>query len=161
MNKPPKIVIRHHRSSHLYGFRYCWLMYTTGFDLSQHCLACLHGHRSQRVHNKIQIGPDHPVVCDESPTPFQAIYLCGVASCRKWEANLHVVFQPSEGDTFKRSTYNGFQVIVENARPIPFPPLPDGWRGLGPKFTTCRNYRFGVYFYGPNGDGGTQKDNFI
>jgi hypothetical protein len=54
------------------------------------------------------------------------------------------------------STTDGFTVlmvdsqrlIVEGARLLDIPELPDGWRGLPQAFTRCRNWRFGVATFG-------------
>ena len=81
--------------------------------------------------------------------PFECLYLCGNSGT--WKLNLHIAFHHAPGETIVQATYNGYQVVIENARRLPIPGLPRQWHGLPGEFTTCRNYQFGVAFYGAEG----------
>lgn len=126
------------------GFRYLWLKCVHGFNPRQHCLAALRGPREPRVHPAMLLGQTIRI----APAPY--VYLCGVALGRRYDQNLHIAMRHAPGVSFDVLTWNGIRVRVENAEQVAIHALPAGFRGLGPEYTTCRNYQFGVaYLEGP------------
>jgi hypothetical protein len=122
----------------LRGYRYFWLKYITGYNLSQHCAKSFRGVYSPNV--GITMALRRPVAVNEAP--FEVAYLCG--NTGTWEKNLHLALVPAPGRQVIRQTHHGYRVIVTDAIDLEIPPLPDGWKGLGPEFTTCRNFQFAV-----------------
>ena len=49
------------------------------------------------------------------------------------------------------------QLIVRGAHLLEIPPLKDGFLGEDRTFTTCRNFQFGVAYFGPEGTVGPRK----
>lgn len=118
------------------NFRYLWLKYVTGFDLSVHCAKCLVGEYSKRRFT------DGSLLLDEFPAEYY--YLCGVVMPYKWADNLHLAFRYKEGG---RIEYNDghTRIDISNAEAIPIRTLPS--YSLHPKgkfvtYNTCRNWRF-------------------
>src|SRR5439155_27307170 len=113
-----------------------------GFEPRHHCAACLRGRQSRLI--RPGIPTNVPIQLGEAPdAPF--IYLCGVAG--RWADNLHVAMRPGPG-RIVAPTYNGLQVQVVGAEAVTIPGLPEGYGGLGAEFTACRNYQFGVAYFG-------------
>ena len=140
-------------TDHITGYAYFWLKYVTGFDPSHHCAKALKGTYDTRIGGRIRFTSDLarcnvPMVLDEAPVP-DAYYLMG--NTGTWKHNLHVAFVLEPGATFTHETHHGYRVIVEHGRRLPIPPLPRGWRSLPDAFTTCRNFQFGVSFFGADG----------
>jgi hypothetical protein len=129
----------------LVGFRSFWAWYVTGFDPSKHCQACLLGRRSARV-NKSDVRAGVEIVLDEF-VHFDYLYVCGVSSTCRWEHNFHLVVRPRTGAYASAHCYTGQQMGICDAERIQIPELPDGFNGKSRKFTTCRNYQFGVARY--------------
>jgi hypothetical protein len=124
------------------GFRYLWLKYVEGFDPRQHCARCLRG----RYERAIEPGLATPARVELRPESAPFVYLCGVAG--RWADNLHLAMRPAPGARAEARGYDGSRIVVEGAEPLAIPELPAGWGGLGAGFTTCRNYRFGVAYFG-------------
>jgi hypothetical protein len=131
------------------GYRYLWLKFVSGFAPNRHCARCLSGGYSKRVRNNLPEGPQ-VLVMDEKPEAA-CLYLCGVTPGALWQAwgnNLHIPFVPEAGSVIEKVDYRGQLFVIENARELTFPPLPDGWGGYNRSYTTCRNFQFAVDYFG-------------
>ena len=129
------------------GWRYLWLKYVSGFQPRVHCAQCLVGPYSKRVkRDAMPIG--RPLPLDEAEN-YQHLYLCGVASRGGWAANLHLVAVAAPGENAEVEASTGTIFRITNARRIEIPALPPGFAGRPRTFTTCRNWQFGVEYYGP------------
>ncbi len=87
---------------------------------------------------------------DERKT-FPYLYLCGVGVGPRnllHQKNFHLALRPEPGAREVRETYNGYTITVENAIALPIPELPEGWQGLNRETTRCKNFRFGVEYFG-------------
>jgi hypothetical protein len=143
------------------GFPYLWVKYVRGFDMRQHCAKCLIGTFSEALNCAkgatpakpwgADVATGVPIRLDEDGAPF--IYLCGVSRGYVWSNNLHVFFRPKAGAKIWCRTWNGYQVNIENGERLEIPTLPDGFRGLGKAFTTCRNFQAGWSLWGVGGTG--------
>jgi hypothetical protein len=142
------IVIRHNLAPP--QFQWLWAKYVVGVNDTKHCTNCLRGPYSKRfsAHNPHMAGTE--LVLDETPVPWRALYLCGVAKRgyprSNYPHNLHAAVQPEPGhrETF---TFEGWEMQVENGRFLPIPSLaqlPKPYRLLPPAFTTCRIFRWAV-----------------
>ena len=130
------------------GWRYLWLKYVRGFSPGTHCATCLVGSYSKHVkRNGMRVGVPMPL--DESPF-YQHIYLCGVASAGGWAANLHLATVPAAGEVAEVQASTGTLFRITNARRLDIPGLEPGYQGRPRSFTTCRNWQFGVEYYGQN-----------
>ena len=119
------------------NFRYMWLKYVTGFDLSVHCANCLIGNYSKKIPIK-----DNAVLLDEFEAKYY--YLCGVSIPYKWEDNLHVAFRYKEGGRIQYDDGHTM-VVISDAEAIEIKALNS--YDLHPKgkfktYNTCRNWRF-------------------
>ena len=81
---------------------------------------------------------------------FRYLYICGVGLGPK--SLLHqknftfpCALRGREGSSH---TYNGYTITVENAVALPIPELEPGWQGLDLETTRCKNFRFGVAYFG-------------
>jgi len=124
------------------AFWYLWLKYVTGFDPSQHCLPCLLGAQSGRV--RLDMPARRPILLDEAKGRY--LYLCG--GLEVYEKNLHVAMELAEGEVFAVRAANGATFMFRGLRRLEIPPLQKGFCGLSPKFTTCRNFQFGMAMFG-------------
>lgn len=122
---------------HLEGFMFWWLKDVRDYRLDVHCARCLVGPYDRRINKRM--ATHHPIELRSD-----LIYLCGVASTRKWVNNFHVAARLAPGKRIVMPTYNQHTVIIDHAEAIPIVPLEDGYKGLPKSFTTCRNYQFAV-----------------
>ncbi|BCS33638.1 hypothetical protein TBR22_A28650 [Luteitalea sp. TBR-22] len=131
------------------GFSLIWAFYVKGFIPETHCQCCFKGLRAPNFHSRnASSGVDIILdLLDVSPI----VYICGVAmgpeDQRKYR-NLHLPVRYEEGSTTSATTYNGYTVEVTNARALPIPPVPDGYNGLPPHHTRCKNFQFGLATFG-------------
>ncbi|WP_424217015.1 hypothetical protein ACN20G_33525 (plasmid) [Streptomyces sp. BI20] len=121
-------------------YRYLWLKYVTGVDLTRHCARSLHGTYSRLVSPELEhMGG----VLDEARPPL-AWYLCGVTS--RWADNAHLAFEAAASDEEHADLeVLGLRVTLRGARPIRFgaDAIPeDDPRAGDPAFATCRNWQF-------------------
>lgn len=126
-------------------FKYLWLKYVTGVDLSVHCARCLKGAYSNKVGTKVTEGKDIPL--DEAEA--KAYYLCGVTMPFNWSKNFHLAFVEEEGSLLEVSE-NGIDIVIENARRIDI--VPDYINPYDPNahkkaYSTCRNWQFAYMFH--------------
>jgi hypothetical protein len=122
-------------------FRHLWLKYVAAFNPERHCISCLRGRMELAVHPRMR-GDGEPIFL--APREGEWIYLCG--NTRRWPENLHLAMRAEPGARAEIRCPNGTHVLVTGARAVEIPPLPDGFRGLGREFTTCRNYQFGIAY---------------
>jgi hypothetical protein len=133
------------------GFHPIWAFYVDGFRLEGQCQECLKGDRvPEFISTTAQSG--RTIELDRMDRyPF--VYICGVAmgaTSDRQANNLHLALQFETGSVVELTTYNGYRVRAENARRMPIPALQDGWQGRPLEQTRCKNYQFGVaYFGGP------------
>ena len=124
-------------------FRYLWLKYIEGFDLSNHCAKCFVGKYSQYF--RIGGAPvKHAVGLRLFESKARYYYLCGVTTPFRYEDNLHLAFRYEKGS---QVVYNDgrTQIVIEDAVQIEIKALPD--YSLHPcgylsQYNTCRNWRF-------------------
>lgn len=122
------------------SFRYLWLKYITGFDLSAHCAKCLHGTYSSHFggHVKRVVGAR----LNEAPARF--FYICGVTEPYRWKDNLHVAFRYKPGSVLQYDD-GKTGIVIEDAERIEIQKLPDYQlepHGTDRAYHTCRNWRF-------------------
>lgn len=131
------------------GFHPIWAFYVNGFRPEGQCQDCLKGDRvADFVSTNAQSG--RTIELDRMDRyPF--VYICGVAmgaTSDRQANNLHLPLQFEAGSVIELTTYNGYRVRAENARRMPIPSLPDGWQGRPLEQTRCKNYQFGVAYFG-------------
>lgn len=135
--------IDHPERHSLLGFRHFWAVSRlTGWRPERHCLDCLVGQRERAVRPGMATGAGLVL-------PDGMAYICGVEQAMTWALNFHLAVRPAPGRVARAVTFNGYVVTVEDAEAMSIPELPDGWRGMGRSFTTCRNYRFGAAYLPP------------
>lgn len=138
----PKIAIERGQRQ----YRYLWLKYVTGIDLSRHCARSLHGRYSRHVNAESQ---DVEVRLDEYPHSL-AWYLCGVTTRPyRWEDNPHLALEAAPGHTEKLSLQD-LTVTVNGARPIHFDDRhidPEHPCANRQEFSSCRNWQFAHYLH--------------
>lgn len=128
------------------GYPYLWIKTVEGFNPREHCAKCLKG-------NFIRTGGHYiPPVNEwrtiDVPAQAKAIYVCGVSS-GGYAQNLHAPLVPDQdADPIHIEMTHGQALIVEGAKMLRIPPLPDRWHGLPKSFTSCRNFQFAVATFG-------------
>jgi hypothetical protein len=137
----------------LRGYRYFWIKTVKGFHPKLHCARCLVGEYLTSREQPFRLGVRYPLRLFGAPYG----YICGVANKGGWEANFHLAFEPSPNReaVLVRPMLDGQILTLHGAKALQIPSLPPGWRGLPDEFTTCRNYRFGVAMFGPDGTDST------
>lgn len=131
------------------GFQHFWAYRVSGFRPDRHCQACFIGTRiAEFIKTTIRIG----VTVAVSLRPDDRyLYVCGVGSGPKTELhrkNLHLPLRCEPGATVSRVTYNGYLVTAHNAVELPIPALEPGWGGRDLETTRCKNFQFGVAYFG-------------
>ena len=87
--QPTMISLRHlHVNA---PFRYLWLKYVSGVNLSVHCARCLLGEYDPRISARVKELHEQPL----RPSPYY--YLCGVSKPYVWSRNFHLAFREKEG----------------------------------------------------------------
>lgn len=121
-------------------FKYLWLKYVNGFNLSVHCARCLIGDYSKKIDESVKTCENLPL--NESPARYY--YLCGVTYPYRWIDNLHLAFKYKEGAQFRYDDGKTI-VVIKDAEQIPIVDSGDyslEQKGYDPNFNTCRNWRF-------------------
>ena len=127
------------------GWSYLWLKYVWGFKPQFHCANCLTGRFSKWVRPGMRLREPHAL--DEAPS-FDYLYLCGIPAGGRWRDNLHFPLVPEPGKRCRIQASTGHIFHATNARRLWIPALPKDFDGRDWRFTTCRNWRFGVSRYG-------------
>ena len=144
--KPPVVVsfvdTRHHN---LTGYMFFWAKYVQGFDPREHCAKCLLGSWSAQIRMEMRMNTAY-IMSEVHPASYRYIYLCGVAPVK--DAGVQIAMEVSPGEEFEEMTYNNIRIRVQGARRLLFPKLARNFHGMGPAYTTCMNYQFGVQYFG-------------
>lgn len=127
----------------LTGFIYFWAKYVRAFNPDEHCKKSLIGPDNRAFGPKMALRP----VEFSADTECKYIYLCAGAEAWVYKNNFHLALLPKEGGRAEKRMYTGVIVVVTGAIEVPIPPLPPGFRGLGPAYTTCRNFQFGIKYF--------------
>lgn len=117
------------------NYKYVWLKYVNGVDLSQHCARCLKGKYSEDITANIKSFRN--VELERSPY----YYLCGV---KQYVTNMHIAFIEKEGSTVSIKN-DWFSIEIENAEQIKFNDSKIDYKlALSNKkaYNTCRNWWF-------------------
>lgn len=136
------------------GFRHLWARYVRGFDPRVHCQECLVGTTAPKFAREAA-GRGRAVTFALGER-YPYLYICGVASGPKAERgrkNLHFPLRPAPGETATITTFNGYVFTACDAAMMPIPALPAGWQGRDLETTRCRNFQFGVAYFGADGRG--------
>lgn len=119
-------------------YRYVWLKYVTGVNLSEHCARSLIGKYDNRV--KAGISKYNDLVLQKSPF----YYFCTVNG---YEKNIHIAFKEEQGSVIEidnqycRCTILNARRIDINTSYINYS-LPQASKK---EFYTCRNWQFANY----------------
>ena len=87
-------------------------------------------------------------VQQEPPPRPEASYASHAWRALTYTKNLHLPFEKAPGHVEEVTLVEGQTLTLVNGRRLAFPSLPEGWAGLGDKFTTCRNFQFAVHNFG-------------
>lgn len=130
------------------GYRYFWTKRVRGFNPKQHCARSLNGTFVKYEPGESYAPPTNETVSIALADRDRFLYVCGVSERNVWALNFHAAMQPEENSSFDLEMLNGQRLFVQGARLLPIPALPSGFAGLPDSFTTCRNYQFGVEYFG-------------
>ena len=139
------------------GWRTLWIKFVRGFRPDVHCQDCLIGWTLPSLRKKIVPGQPMTLIPGNPGTRspwrgadahYDAIYLCGVHESRDWSRNLHLVGIPDPDHLAIAVTRSDGIFAIKGMRRLDIPDLPLGYDGRDKSFTTCRNWRFGVAYYG-------------
>ncbi|MDX3205156.1 hypothetical protein [Streptomyces scabiei] len=128
-------------------YRYLWLKYVTGIDLTQHCARSLHGRYSRQVNQDLT---EATITLDEFPTPT-CWYLCGVTTDpSRWAENPHLAFEAAPG-CVEQLEVQHLSVTLTGARTIA------GWgansipadaaHAADRTYVSCRNWQFAHHLH--------------
>lgn len=131
------------------GFRFFWAFYVNGFRHERHCQPCFKGKLDAQMYTgNVQCGQTYRLSrMDRYPN----VNICGVGAGPKDSRrgkNLHLPIRYEPGETVRTETYNGYVIRAENAVRMEIPPLPEGWQGRSFQTTSCKNFQFGVAYFG-------------
>ncbi|MEU2590806.1 hypothetical protein ABZ630_08175 [Streptomyces albidoflavus] len=132
-------------------YRFLWLKYLTGVDLTRHCARAFHGRYSQGI----SATPFRDMVTidlNEFPAPH-GWYLCGVTTDpSRWAENPHLALRPST-DPQHRETIKvqALTVILFGIEPVTgwgehSIPDNDDRRRLA-EYRTCRNWQYAHHLH--------------
>ena len=119
-------------------YKYLWLKYVTGTNLSVHCARCLLGEYEVRF--KGYIRSLHDIELKDAPV----YYLCGVAHDRVWKHNLHIAFVAAAGQMIEVDD-EFCRLRIANARRLEISTRfidRDIPQSRKKEFYTCRNWQF-------------------
>ena len=131
------------------GFRYFWAYYVSGFRSDRRCQACLKGERVPEFCTATARS-GQPVDFDHLDQ-YTYVYICGVGSGPRTALsgqNFHWALRYKEDSVIEAHTYNGYIATARNAQALPIPKLPDGWNRRNQQTTRCKNFQFGVEYFG-------------
>ncbi len=121
-------------------WRFLWLQYINGVNLSHHCQRCLLGKTSKKI--KTDTKSAENVILDELDSRYY--YLCGVAPSMDLPDNFHLAFEESEGEIIEYS-FNGIDVRIKNAKRVEFSADDINWdveHSEEELYHRCRNWQF-------------------
>ena len=125
-------------------FAWLWGKHVTGFNQAKHCLACLKGPDPEEAIDPQMVSCDYPLKATGAPY----FYLCGVGRTEPGRTNVHLVVEPCPGAVASVGSVYGITFTIRDARALQIDRLPKGWMGLTDRYTTCRNFQFGVQVFG-------------
>ena len=125
-------------------FKYLWLKYITGIDVSVHCAKTFKGEYSKKV-NKEPLQENISLdEVDLSKCRYQFYYLCGVSTPYVYQSNVHVAFMYKEGSTVHLNQ-NGIEIKIKDACQLNITPedIDKAMKESRLKtYYTCRNWQF-------------------
>ena len=129
----------------IYGFSSIWGKYVSGFDNTKHCINCLIGERNWEIKKDIQTNTDIIIPLKQN----EVLYICGVTYPYEWRNNLHIVVKGKDGNNAEYTDFNGVKWQLLDAEKVYFDdkPAKEKYKHLDYKFTSCRNFQFGVYYF--------------
>jgi hypothetical protein len=130
-------------------YYYLWLRYIHGFSPKYHCQRSLLGRNDKRFFPKMDITKTYELYPKHSE---KYMYLCGQP--KGSPVGLHLAFIPNTEGEISYITVNNIEVRISNAIQLEIPPLPEGYGGMFHSFTSCRNWQFGVKYFGFSTDKG-------
>lgn len=119
-----------------------WGKYVVNFKSSTHCQDCLIGQPEKRIGKTM---PDGEMMLDQ---PMHYFYLFGMGRAPRRETNVHLAVRPLAGSVASVGSVYGVTFTIYDAQAIRVDRLQDGWGGLAPEYTQCRNFQFGAQMYG-------------
>jgi hypothetical protein len=131
------------------GFRFFWAFYVSGFRSDVHCQQCFKGDLVKHFCTPTARSGQKVVFDQMDRYPY--VYVCGVGSGPKTELagqNFHWALRYEADSLIEAHTYNGYRATALNAVALPIPELPLGWNGRDRETTRCKNFRFGVEYFG-------------
>ena len=132
----------------LVGYPFFWVKGVQGFDPSEHCAKCLPG---PFLVNWQRPFPMNQEIHLKMPKSCRSIYICGVADAG-YRHNLHAPIIPDAlAPVIEIPMVMGQTMFIHGAHLLEIPALPANWKGRNSSFTTCRNFQFGVAYFGPEG----------
>jgi len=75
-------------------------------------------------------------------------YLFAMGRVPKHDTNVHLAVRHQPGAIASIGSMYGATFTIHDAHALRVDRLPDGWLGLEPTFTRCRNFQFGVQQFG-------------
>ena len=136
------------------GFLSLWAFYVDAFNPDVHCQRCFHGANASNFNTR-NACTDTDYLFDRIDA-FPYLYLCGVGAGKKDErhrTNLHFPLRYEAGAVAERITESGYRFVAEDAVALHIPELPAGWNGLPEEHYRCKNFQFGVAYFGTSGLG--------
>lgn len=125
-------------------FKYVWLKYITGIDLSVHCAKTFKGVYSKKVTKEPM---QQEIALDEadlSKCQYQFYYLCGVSTPYVLANNFHLAFVYKKG-SMVHYKQNGIDIQIRDACQLQITPQDiDGsmQEAQLKEYYTCRNWQF-------------------
>lgn len=156
-NKQCSLTI-HSDKEFLEGAFCLWIKSVASFNDKDHCIKSFNGKYFHlkpnfkdkfKANHKYTFTPDMPTLLNQVLVNNEVLhYLCIVATPYNWRENLHIGFIYSEGEKIEK-TFKGQKIVLENAKQLYFDDsvAVEKYSHLGKKFTTCRNFQFGAYYF--------------
>ncbi|MFC6646865.1 hypothetical protein ACFQBQ_15015 [Granulicella cerasi] len=125
-----------------YPFGAIWGRYVRDFDPSEHCQKCLIGSAEPKIHRTLE---------DEAPIDlrgdFPYFYLFAWGNGDRSISNVHLPVRAHAGAVASIGSIYGVTFTLYDAIALRVDRLPDGWKGMNAKYTSCRNFQFGVHAF--------------
>ncbi|HEY3439196.1 MAG TPA: hypothetical protein VGK29_00515 [Paludibaculum sp.] len=132
-------------------FTSIWARYVRGFNQGTHCQKCLKGDTSHKI--SAAAPPLGTEIAFDETNNFDYLYVCGVArgpETERGKRNLHMPLKESPGQEWEMRIKTGFTLFVRNAELLTIPDKRPDLAHLGDRHYGCKNFRFGVGYYGYN-----------
>ena len=125
-----------------------WGVHVSGFEPEKHCMACLKGRTEPAMHREM-VDDDYPLMVDA-----RYFYLFAMGRVPKRDTNVHLAVCPMQGSVASIGSVYGVTFTIRDAFALRVDRLPDGWMNLPRDHTSCRNFQFGVQYFGYRPAGG-------